>query len=197
MDIKDVGRDLGVRYVLEGSIQKVGNRVRLNAQLIDATTNYHLWADRYDRELSDIFAVQDELTESIVAALQVTLTEVEQSRTARQYTNNLEAYDLFLRGRSYLRGSKRTHQRAQELFDQAIVLDPDSQAAAKAPYQLLSGSALASPENPAAMCSMLTHANAKKPHITRACKTPAKGRPRITRVWNMTSVKVRHALERS
>ncbi len=129
VDIKDVGRDLGVRYVLEGSIQKVGNRVRLNAQLIDATTNHHLWADRYDRELSDIFAVQDELTESIVAALQVTLTEVEQSRTARQYTNNLEAYDLFLRGRSYLRGSKRTHQRAQELFDQAIVLDPDFAAA--------------------------------------------------------------------
>ncbi len=129
VDIKDVGRDLGVRYVLEGSIQKVGNSMRLNAQLIDATTNHHLWANRYDREMDDIFAVQDELTESIVAALQVTLTEVEQSRTARQYTNSLEAYDLFLRGRSYLRGSKQTHLKAQGLFDQAIAVDPDFAAA--------------------------------------------------------------------
>ena len=129
VDIMDVGRDLGVRYVLEGSVQKVGNRLRLNAQLIDATTNHHLWADRYDRELGDIFAVQDELTESIVAALQVTLTEVEQSRMARQYTNSLEAYDLFLRGRSYLRGSRQTHLKAKKLFDQAIALDPDFAAA--------------------------------------------------------------------
>jgi adenylate cyclase len=129
VDIKDVGHDLGVRYVLEGSIQKVGNRMRLNAQLIDAKTNHHLWADRYDRELDDIFAVQDELTQSIVTALQVTLTEVEQSRTARQYTSSLEAYDLFLRGRSYLRGSKQTHLKAQKLFDQAIALDPDFAAA--------------------------------------------------------------------
>jgi TolB-like protein/class 3 adenylate cyclase/cytochrome c-type biogenesis protein CcmH/NrfG len=129
VDIKEVGRDLGVRYVLEGSIQKVGNSMRLNAQLIDAKTNHHLWADRYDRELDDIFAVQDELTESIIAALQVTLTEVEKSRTARQYTNSLEAYDLFLRGRSYLRGSRQTHSKAKKLFDQAIALDPDFAAA--------------------------------------------------------------------
>ena len=129
VNIKDVGRDLGVRYVLEGSIQRVNNRVRLNAQLIDAETNHHLWADRYDRELVDMFAVQDELTQSIVAALQVTLTEVEQSRTARHYTDSLEAYDLFLRGRSYLRGSKRTHLKARELFDQAIALDPNFAAA--------------------------------------------------------------------
>jgi adenylate cyclase len=129
VDIMDIGRNLGVRYVLEGSIQKVGNSMRLNAQLIDATTNHHLWANRYDRELDDIFAVQDELTESIIAALQVTLTEVEQSRTARQYTSSLQAYDLFLRGRSYLRGSKQTHLKAQGLFDQAISLDPDFAAA--------------------------------------------------------------------
>jgi TolB-like protein/class 3 adenylate cyclase len=129
VDIKEVGRELGVRYVLEGSIQRVGNSMRLNAQLIDARTNHHLWADRYDRELDDIFAVQDELTESIVAALQVTLTEVEKSRTARQYTNSLEAYDLFLRGRSYLRGSRQTHLKAKKLFDQAIALDPDFAAA--------------------------------------------------------------------
>ena len=129
VDIKDVGRELGVRYVLEGSIQKVGINVRLNVQLIDAATNHNLWADRYDRELGDIFAVQDELTAAIVAALRVTLTEVERSRTARQDTDNLEAYDLFLRGRSYLRGSKQTHLKARKLFDQAIALDPDFAAA--------------------------------------------------------------------
>jgi adenylate cyclase len=129
VDIKDVGRDLGVRYVLEGSVQKIGNTVRLNAQLIDATTNRHLWADRYDRELVNIFSVQDELTAAIISELRVALTEVERSRTARHYTNNLEAYDLFLRGRSYLRGSRQTHQKARQLFDRAIALDPDFAAA--------------------------------------------------------------------
>jgi adenylate cyclase len=129
VDIKDVGRDLGVRYVLEGSVQVAGNKVRFNAQLIDATTNHHIWADRFDRELVDIFAVQDELTDAVVAALRVTLTEVERSRTARHYTDNLEAYDLFLRGRSYLRGSRQTHRKARTYFDQAIALDPDFAAA--------------------------------------------------------------------
>ena len=129
VNVKDVGRELGVRYVLEGSVQKVGNRVRINAQLIDATTDRHLWADRYDRELDDIFAVQDELTASIVAALQVMLTDDEQTRLARQYTDNIEAYDLFLRGRTYLRGTKRTHLKARKLFSQAIDLDPKFAAA--------------------------------------------------------------------
>jgi adenylate cyclase len=129
VDIKEVGRDLGVRYVLEGSIQMAGDSMRLNAQLIDTSTNHHLWADRYDRELTDIFAVQDELTMAIVAALQVVLTEVEQARGARQYTKNLRAYDLFLRGRSYLRGSRQTHRKARKLFDQAIALDPNFAAA--------------------------------------------------------------------
>jgi adenylate cyclase len=129
VSVKDVGRDLGVRYVLEGSVQKVGNSVRINAQLIDATTDRHLWAQRYDRELDDIFAVQDELTASIVAALEITLTEDEKTRVARQYTNNIEAYDLFLRGRTYLRGTKRTHLKARGLFDQAIDLDPEFAAA--------------------------------------------------------------------
>ncbi len=127
--VKDVGRDLGVRYVLEGSVQKVGNSVRINAQLIDATTDRHLWAERYDRELDDIFAVQDELTAAIVTALQVVLTDDEQTRVARQYTDNIEAYDLFLRGRTYLRGTKRTHLKARKLFDQAIDLDPKFAAA--------------------------------------------------------------------
>ena len=128
------------RVALEGSILKVGDKLRLNAQLIDAKTNRHLWADRYDRQLGDIFAVQDELTAAIGGALPVKLTEIERSRTARQYTANLEAYDLFLRGRSYLRGSKQTHLKAREFFDQAIALDPDFAAAyAEKPLTYCSG----------------------------------------------------------
>ena len=129
VDVKDVGRELGVRYVLEGSVQKVGNKVRFNAQLIDATTNHHIWADRYDREITDIFVVQDEITKAIVSQLRVTLTEVERSRTARYYTDSLEAYDLFLRGRSYLRGSRQTHSKALTYFNKAIALDPKFAAA--------------------------------------------------------------------
>jgi adenylate cyclase len=129
VNVKDVGRELGVRYVLEGSVQKIGNSVRINAQLIDATTDHHIWADRYDRQLDDIFAVQDELTAAIVTALKVVLTTDEQTRVARQYTDNIEAYDLFLRGRTYLRGTKQTHKKARGLFDQAIDLDPEFAAA--------------------------------------------------------------------
>jgi len=137
--IKEVGRDLGVRYVLEGSVQKVAARVRINAQLIDAATSHHLWADRYDRDLKDIFAVQDEITKSIVTALEVILTEAEQRRVARRYTDVLEAYDLFLRGRNYLlsgretgafmRGTRQVHLQARDLFEKAIRLDPKFAAA--------------------------------------------------------------------
>ena len=129
VNVKDIGRDLGVRYVLEGSVQKVGTSVRINVQLIDASTDHHLWADRYDRQLDDIFAVQDELTAAIVAALEVVLTDDEQTREAHNYTRNIEAYDLFLRGRTYLRGTKQTHLKARGLFDQAIDLDPEFAAA--------------------------------------------------------------------
>ena len=127
--VKEVGRDLGVRYVLEGSVQKVANQVRINAQLIDANTSHHLWAKRYNFKLNDIFAVQDEITESIVNALEVILTEGEQEHEVRRYTNVVEAYDLFLRGRTYLQGTKQTHLKARKLFDQAIELDPNFAAA--------------------------------------------------------------------
>jgi TolB-like protein/class 3 adenylate cyclase len=127
--VKEVGRDLGVRYVLEGSVQKVANQVRINAQLIDANTSHHLWAKRYNFKLNDIFAVQDEITESIVAALEVILTEGEQEHEVRRYTDVVEAYDLFLRGRTYLQGTKQTHLKARKLFDQAIELDPNFAAA--------------------------------------------------------------------
>ena len=89
--VKELGKKLGVRYVLEGSVRKAGNRVRITAQLVDASTEGHLWAERYDRDLIDIFSLQDEVTQKIVAALTVKLTEDEQKRLFQKDTNNLEA----------------------------------------------------------------------------------------------------------
>ena len=129
VDVKEVGRELGVRYVLEGSIQKVGGNVRINAQLIDATTNRHLWAERYDFTLDDVFKVQDKITSTVVNSLQVILTEDEKNRGASRLTDVIEAYDLYLRGRTYLRGTKRSHLEARKLFDKAIKLDPEFAAA--------------------------------------------------------------------
>ncbi|MFQ6024460.1 MAG: adenylate/guanylate cyclase domain-containing protein [Acidiferrobacterales bacterium] len=129
VNVKEIGHELGVRYVLEGSIQKAGNRVRINAQLIDATTDHHVWADRYDFEVDDIFKVQDEITSTVITSLRVILTEDEQSREVTRHTDVVEAYDLFLRGRTYLKGTKKAHKKARELFDQAIKLDPEFAAA--------------------------------------------------------------------
>ena len=99
VSIKDVGQELGVRYVLEGSVRKVGNRIRITAQLIDASTDSHLWADRYDRDLDlrDVFLVQDDVTRRIVNALQVTLTDLENQRLGHKGTDSIEAYDYYLR----------------------------------------------------------------------------------------------------
>jgi adenylate cyclase len=129
INIKEIGKELGVRYVLEGSIQKSGNSVRINAQLIDATTDHHVWAERYDFALDDVFKVQDEITSTVINSLQVILTEDERSRAAIRHTSVIEAYDLFLRGKTYLQGTKRTHLKARELFDKAIKLDPNFAAA--------------------------------------------------------------------
>lgn len=121
---EQVSKELGVRYLLEGSIRKASNRVRITAQLIDATTGYHLWAERYDRELQDIFAVQDEVTQKIVTALKVQLTPSEAARAHRAPTNNLEAYDFFLRGLEYhAQRTKEANAKAREMFEQAIALD--------------------------------------------------------------------------
>src|SRR5262249_51814995 len=98
VNVRDVGRDLGVRYVLEGGVQRAGDRVRITAQLVDAKSGYHLWAERYDREVRDIFAVQDDVTQQIVRALAVKVTEAEKDRLGRPPTGVPEAYDLALRG---------------------------------------------------------------------------------------------------
>ena len=123
--VPDIAKELGVRYVIEGSVRKAGNRVRITAQLIDSNTGGHLWAERYDRELTDIFAVQDEVTQEIVSAMAVSLTGDERERLKVTGTENLEAYDYFLRSREQYRlGSKEGNAQAQALLKRAIKLDP-------------------------------------------------------------------------
>ena len=128
VDIRDIGRELGVQSVLEGSIRRAGNRVRITAQLIDAANGSHLWADRYDRDLTDIFEVQDDVTRRIVEALKVTLSPAEKARLTDTGTSNMEAYDSALRGREILLGktkNRETFEQAKALFLKAIKLDPD------------------------------------------------------------------------
>ncbi len=122
--VQEIGRDLGVRFVLEGSIRKAGNRVRITAQLIDAGNGGHLWAERFDRDLTDIFAMQDEVVEKIVGALAVTLTHGEEQRLRQRGTSNLEAYETWLRARELLsRATPESVAQAQRLYRRAIELD--------------------------------------------------------------------------
>ncbi|AJD44328.1 adenylate cyclase 5 (plasmid) [Rhizobium gallicum bv. gallicum R602sp] len=124
--VQEVGRNLGVRYVLEGSVRRSGNRVRITAQLIDAASGGHLWAERFDRDLTDIFAVQDDVTQQIVDALAINLTEGDRQRMAPEHTGNVEAYDYFLRGRElWHRLTKETNIAARDLLQRAIELDPN------------------------------------------------------------------------
>jgi adenylate cyclase len=126
VNVQEVSRELGVRYVLEGSVRKAGNRVRITAQLIDGGSGGHVWAERYDRELTDIFEVQDEVTGEIVAALKVHLTPDERRRVESRDTGSLEAHDRFLRGRQlFLQLSCESIAQAQTLFEEAIALDAD------------------------------------------------------------------------
>ena len=130
VSIPDVARELGVRYVLEGSVRKAGNRVRVTAQLIDSTTGGHTWADRFDRDLTDIFAVQDELTREIVSALKVELTNDDQDRLSHRRTVDVEAYNLFLRGREQTWLHTRSgNLQARELLGGAIAIDSGYAAA--------------------------------------------------------------------
>ena len=124
--VQEIGRELGVRFVLEGSIRKAGNRVRITAQLVDARSGGHLWADRFDRELTDIFATQDEVVQKIVEALAVKLSKVEQQDLRRGETKNLEAYECWMRARQLLgRGTRETIAQARALHRRAIELDPN------------------------------------------------------------------------
>ncbi len=126
VDVKEVGHKLGVKYVLEGSVRRAGDTVRINAQLVDAASGGHLWAKRYDRKIEDIFALQDEITNQIVAALEVSLTSADEARVERRPSASVEAYDLFLKGRaSYFRYTPEDHAEAKDYFERAIEIDPE------------------------------------------------------------------------
>jgi len=123
--VRQVAEELGVRYVLEGSVRRSGDQVRINAQLIDATTGGHLWADRYDGQMSDVFGLQDKVTSNIVTVLSVRLTASDKQRFARKQTDNAEAYDEFLKGwNSYIRMSPENIRETISHFEKAILLDP-------------------------------------------------------------------------
>jgi adenylate cyclase len=127
IDVKQVGRELGVRYVLEGSVRKAANRVRITGQLIDSSTGGHLWADRFDGGLDDIFNLQDQVTESVVGAIAPAVETAEIARGKRKPTESLDAYALYLRGsaRLYQFAGQQANAEALRLFNSAIKLDPD------------------------------------------------------------------------
>jgi adenylate cyclase len=124
VNVQEIGRDLGVRFVLEGSVRKAGNRVRITAQLIDAGSGGHLWAERFDRDLTDIFSTQDEVVEKIVGMLAVTLTRGEEQRLRRHGTGNVEAYESWLRARELLtRGTRESVAQSRVMYRRAIEID--------------------------------------------------------------------------
>jgi adenylate cyclase len=124
--VQQVSEELGVQYVLEGSVRKAGDKIRITAQLIDALNGHHLWAKRYDRSLSDIFAVQDEITKKIITAMQVKLTEGEEVRVAEKGTDNLEAYLKYLQAHELIdRINPLTNALGKQLAEEAIALDPE------------------------------------------------------------------------
>jgi adenylate cyclase len=126
IDVKQVGRELGVRYVLEGSVRKLGSRVRVTAQLIDATSAAHVWAERYDRALDDIFALQDEVTLSVIGAIEPSLRRVEIERARRKRPDSLDAWDLYLRALPFAATAMpEDADKALLLLEQAIALEPD------------------------------------------------------------------------
>jgi adenylate cyclase len=124
-DAKQIGRELGVRYVLEGSVRKAGNRVRITAQLIDAISGYHVWAERYDRDLVDIFSLQDEITEQVAGAIEPELLKIESGRAATRGAASLSAWDSVRQGTWHFHQvTPAGHARARELFREAVKLDP-------------------------------------------------------------------------
>jgi len=126
VEIKQVGRELGVRYIVEGGVRRAANRVRITTQLIDATTGAHIWADRFDGTLDDIFDMQDQVATSVVGAIARRLEQAEIERSKRKPTKNLDAYDLFLRGMaSFYQRTSGANSEALDLFYRAIQLDPN------------------------------------------------------------------------
>jgi len=130
VDLKQVGRQLGARYVLEGSVQSAGERLRVTTQLVDTETGAHIWANRYDRDFADIFAVQDEITDSVTIAIAPAVDEAERRRAMRKPTENIDAWTAFQRGVwHHHKFNPDDNARAQTFFQQAIDLDPTFAAA--------------------------------------------------------------------
>jgi adenylate cyclase len=130
VDIKQVSQELGARYVVEGSVRRAGDHVRISAQLIDATTGHHIWAKQYDRELQDIFVVQDEITEAVVVSMYPTLQQFDWERAARREPENLDAWDHAQRGMWHLNQITRgDNAEARRLLERAIELDPQLSSA--------------------------------------------------------------------
>jgi adenylate cyclase len=126
VDLKEVGRDLGVRYVLEGSMRRAGQRVRISSQLIDIATGTHLWAERYDRDLTDIFAVQDDITSRVVAAIEPALSRAESQRVIAKRPEHMGAWDYCQRGLWHVhKGTRSDGETAYGLFERALALDPN------------------------------------------------------------------------
>jgi adenylate cyclase len=124
VNVQQIGRELGVKYVLEGSVRKAGDRVRITAQLVDAINGHHLWAERYDREFKEIFALQDEITYKIFTSLQIKLTEGEQVRVWSKGTKNIKAYEKFMKGLEYFRDwTKDGNLLARKLWKEALEID--------------------------------------------------------------------------
>lgn len=122
---QQITEELGVTHILEGSIRRVGNRIRINAQFIDAKSGMHIWAERYDRNLDNIFELQDEITERIVTALKIELSDQEKSELGKRYTNDIAAYDLFLKGQQeFLKFTREGNNKARGYFRKATELDP-------------------------------------------------------------------------
>jgi adenylate cyclase len=130
VDAREIGKRLGVETLLEGSIRKAGNRVRISVQLIDARNGYHLWSERFDRELEDIFAIQDEIAHSVLNTVGLSLTQREERRLLKPSTTNVQAYEFYLRGRKFFhQWTRQSIEFARQMFERAIELDPNFAAA--------------------------------------------------------------------
>jgi adenylate cyclase len=130
LDAREIGKRLGVEALLDGSIRKAGKRVRISVQLVDANNGYQLWSERFDREIEDIFAIQDEIARSVLESLGLALTEREEFRFLKPTTTNIEAYEFYLRGRKlYHKWTRQSVKFARQMFERAVKVDPDFAAA--------------------------------------------------------------------
>jgi adenylate cyclase len=130
LDARDIGNRLGVEALLEGSVRKAGRRLRISVQLIDARNGYHLWSERFDREIADVFAIQDEIASSVVSALGLSLAQREERHLIKQSTTKVEAYEFYLRGRKlFQKWTRQNIDLAREMFERAVAIDPNFAAA--------------------------------------------------------------------